>query len=116
MRRVALIALTISFFVAVAILVGGLIPRDFDGGSIRRDGPYLHAAAFALLVLPLVSAWPRRWLVIVLGAILFGGAIEVLQPTFDRALEWSDIVANTVGAVSGAILGTLLSKVSRRLS
>lgn len=114
MSRAAMIALSVSLLIGVAIVVGGLIPRGSNPSSIRLDGPYLHAAAFGLLVLPLACAWPRQWLMIVLSAIVFGGVIEGLQTFFDRAPEWSDIVANTVGAAGGSLVGLSLSRLSIR--
>ncbi|MDJ1007882.1 MAG: hypothetical protein QNJ13_08665 [Paracoccaceae bacterium] len=110
MRRSAAIALLVSALVGLAIVIGGLIPREFGQGPIRRDGPYLHAAAFALLVLPLATVWPRRWPAIVLAAIVFGAALETLQPYFDRAPERIDLIANSVGAFAGGLLGLGLSR------
>lgn len=79
MSRAAMIALSVALFIGVAIVVGALIPRGSNPSSLRLDGPYLHAAAFGLLVLPLACAWPRQWRKIVLTAIVFGGVIEGLQ-------------------------------------
>lgn len=109
MYRVARIALSISLCAAIAILVGGLIPRDFAEAPIRRDGPYLHAVAFALFTLPLVWAWPQKWLAIITVAMLFGGAVEIVQPIYDRAFEWPDILANAIGALTGTGLGRALA-------
>lgn len=114
MNRAAMIAVSVSLLIGVAIVVGGLIPRGSNPSSLRLDGPYLHAAAFGLLVLPLACAWPRQWLMIVLIATVFGGVIEGLQTVFDRAPEWPDIVANTVGAAGGSLVGFALSIISRR--
>ncbi len=114
MGRHARIALSISIIVAVAIVVGGLTPREFGQGPIRRDGPLLHGVAFALLVLPLTFVWSRRWVAILLSAIVFGGIIEGLQEIVGRAPEWSDLAANALGALLGALAGLALSRRAAR--
>ena len=114
MGRHARIALSISIIVAVAIVVGGLTPREFGQGPIRRDGPLLHGVAFALLVLPLTFVWSRRWVAILLSAIVFGGMIEGLQEIVGRAPEWSDLAANALGALLGTLAGLALSRRAAR--
>ncbi|MEM1152176.1 MAG: VanZ family protein [Pseudomonadota bacterium] len=86
-----------------------MTPSSLGQGPVRRDGPILHALSFALLVLPLVAIRPRQWWLIVIVASLFGLAIEGLQTYTNRATELSDIVANSVGAVIGAMLGWLMA-------
>jgi VanZ family protein len=113
MSRRASLALALSALVALLILVGGLIPSSWGQGPVRRDGPILHGLSFALLVLPLVAVWPRRWWAIVIGAALFGVGLEGLQMFTDRATELSDMVSNCVGALIGAGVGWGVSRVLR---
>jgi VanZ family protein len=110
MPRNAAIAIAASALVAVAILVGGLVPTSLGQGPVRRDGPVLHALAFGLLVLPLVMTWPRRWLAVISAATVFGAGIEGLQFFTDRAPEAGDLVANLVGASVGAAAGLILAR------
>lgn len=112
MSRRASLALALSAIVGVLLLIGGLTPTSLGQGPVRRDGPVLHAVGFALFVLPLVATWPRRWWLIVIGASLFGLAIEGLQSFTDRATEVSDILANGVGAVIGAGAGLVVARLS----
>ena len=114
MPRSVAIALSASALVAALILVGGLVPTSLGQGPVRRDGPFLHALAFGLLVLPLVATWPRRWLAVIAGAMLFGAGIEGLQFFTDRAPEAADLVANLVGASVGTAAGLILARVRRR--
>lgn len=116
MQRHATIALALSAIVALMILVGGLVPTSMGQGPVRRDGPFLHALAFGLLVLPLVATWPRRWLAAIVAATLFGAGIEGVQFFTDRAPEVSDLVANLVGACVGASTGLLLARLRRARS
>ena len=110
MRRTAWVAIAISCGLAVGILIAGLIPPEYFQGSIKRDGPLVHGTAFALLVLPLSTVWPRRSVLIVLAAVLFGVVIEVLQNFVGRAPEVNDIAANLAGALAGGACGFLLSR------
>ena len=74
-----------------------------------------HMAAFAALVLPtaiLQPCWAPR---VGLGALVYGGVIELIQPSFGRGAEWLDFLANGVGIFAGLILGTLLRRVARRV-
>lgn len=108
MTRHARLALVASSLVAGVLIAGGLIPSSLGQGPIRRDGPLVHAVGFALLVMPLVVTWPRQWWLFVIGAVLFGIAIEGLQTFTDRATELGDVIANSVGAVIGAGLALCL--------
>jgi VanZ family protein len=49
------------------------------------------------------------------GSLLYGGIIEVIQPSFGRDAEWLDFVANGIGIVAGLILGTVLRRLALRL-
>lgn len=108
------ISLFVSLFVAVVITTGGLTPSKFAQGPIRLDGPYLQATAFVLFVASLVSVLPRRWFRIVVAADVFVGAVEGLRSFFDRAPEWSDMLANTLSALAGVLFGVPLSKRATR--
>lgn len=46
------------------------------------------------------------------GAIIFGFVIELLQKytTATRSFEWLDVLANTLGAITGTIIFLLLHK------
>ena len=114
MSRRSQIALLLSAFSAILILVGGLTPSSFGPGLVRRDGPIIHALSFAFLVLPLVAIRPRKWWQIVIVASLFGLGIEGLQTYTNRATELSDIVANSVGALIGAGTGWAMAWFSAR--
>jgi VanZ family protein len=113
MSRRTQIALFLSACIGVLILIGGLTPSSLGQGPVRRDGPILHALSFAALVLPLVAIRPRQWWLIVIAASLFGLAIEGLQTFTDRATEMSDVVANAVGTLIGAVAGWLLAMALR---
>ena len=92
------IAQIITLLIAAAILVGTLFPvsqlPEVDGGDKAA-----HLIAFALLALPLNLAGHPRWLLLNTGFVLFGGAIEFIQPFVGRHGEWLDLGADMIGVV-----------------
>ena len=70
--------------------------------------PLMSTVAFFVLVFPgaLVHRWAFLWLVP--SAILFGAAIEYLQPYFGRSREVADLYADIAGILGGVIAGTLV--------
>lgn len=97
------VAKIITLLIAAAILMGTLIPvsqlPEADGGD-----KVAHLIAFALLALPLNLAGHPRWLLLNTGFVLFGGAIEFIQPFVDRHGEWLDLGADMVGVAAGLLV------------
>lgn len=67
-----------------------------------------HFVAFALLIFPVIVTDTRRWAWAVPLAILFGGVIELVQPSVGRSAEWLDWGADISGVLAGAALAELL--------
>jgi len=67
-----------------------------------------HFVAFAALIFPLILTDSRRWRWAVPMACLYGGAIELIQPTFGRSAEWLDFGADLSGVLAGAALAEIL--------
>ena len=97
------IAKIITGFVVVAILLGTLFPVTqlpaVDSGDKAAD-----LIAFALLALPLNLAGHPRWLSVNTGFVLFGGAIEFIQPFVGRHGELLDLGADMIGVVVGLLM------------
>ncbi len=100
LRRLAYAA---SLATALAIAVLTLMPAPSLPNAPGGDKLH-HFLAFAALVFPVVAVRPRAGLWMVPGAILFGGAIELIQPHVGRHGEWADVLANATGALIGAAL------------
>lgn len=103
-------ALTLA--VAVVIGVGTLTPMP-DAGIPGSDKTH-HIIGFFALSLPLAYARPRLAPWVVLGAIAYGGAIELIQPHVGRSGEVLDLLADAVGSVAGAAAGVILAALRRR--
>lgn len=127
----------ICYFVALAAIVFWPSPVDRPvDGALMNVIQWLHShglpqwfvgyrkvefAANIAMFIPfgviLALRLPRRrwWLAVVLAAAL-SGAVELAQALFlpDRVPAWSDIVANTSGALLGALLVVALRSMRRR--
>ena len=73
--------------------------------EVRGIDKIYHMIAFAALVFPVIATGPHRWIWMVPLAIAFGGAIELIQPYFNREASWLDFVANAVGVAVGVWSG-----------
>jgi VanZ family protein len=69
-----------------------------------------HFIGFGLLALPLCLAFPRRAWAVIAGVIIFGAAIEVIQPFVGRGAEWGDLLADALGAATAAALAWALRR------
>ena len=69
----------------------------------------LHTAGFALLVMPMLMVRLKTGLVIAPLALLFGAAIELIQPYVNRFGDFSDFWADFVGVLIGVTLAILLN-------
>ncbi len=66
--------------------------------------------AYAALAFPLVTVRARDAPLMFAAAVVFGGAIEFLQPLFGRYAEWHDFFANLAGATIGIFIGLCLKQ------
>ena len=91
------------------------MPIAPDGIGPDHYGVLLNVLLFVPLgaVLALLTARPWWW--VVLPAAVVSGVIELVQGRWlDRVASWSDLVANTVGALLGAVAVSLLARARRR--
>ena len=111
------IASTLTMLIAALIAYGALTP---PGGYNLTTGPaslfdkHQHVTAFALLVLPLTWVRFRNAFWLVPLALVYGGAIEILQPLVGRSSNLLDLVANSVGVGLGILPGAIRGSRRRR--
>ena len=98
--------------VVIAVLIGlaTLTPVEKLPDVSGSDKLY-HLISFAILTLPIAVIRPKAVWVIFILSVVYGGAIELLQPLVDRNCELADFLADA----SGAMLGMALSKAFGRL-
>ncbi len=98
----------------LAILAGSLLPPG-EGPALLPDKVRHLLAYGGWAAVAVLSPRPwRRLLIYLLLIFLFGVAVEVLQPHFGRTGSLADIVANTLGMLTGAALGCVVWRVYRR--
>lgn len=91
----------LTLLIAVFIGFSTLTPPSETAPSFSVPDKLAHTIAFLALILPL--GWSRpvnlKWLVP--AAIVYGAAIEMLQPNVGRSAEWADFVADAFGVTLG---------------
>lgn len=109
----ARLALWITAILATGIAFGTLIS---GGGAVASlgDDKTQHLLAFAVLVLPGIALRPRWTVALVIFALSFGAAIELVQPFVGRQADLADWIADAKGVGIGAVLGLALAAVIRR--
>jgi VanZ family protein len=113
--RAAAVAVAVTI-VAVSLLP---LPQPQIAGFDFTD-KILHGLAYLLLSFLLFASQlpgPRPRLVIlsVLGSLLLGGLVELIQPLASRHRELGDLAADLAGAVAGALLALSLVAPLKRL-
>ena len=88
------------------------IPQATAYTCVLRPAPegsdkLVHLVAFAALAFPLARTGRFGLLPVFIGASAFGGAIELIQPSFNRSADVNDWVADIVGVILGIGLGLL---------
>ncbi len=96
----------------VGVLTLTPVPAPQVPQGFQFDKVY-HLIAFAAVVFPVIATGPRRWVWVVPLAMVYGGAIEIIQPYVNRERELMDFVANCLGVMLGTLAGF---RVNRRLS
>jgi VanZ family protein len=70
-----------------------------------------HLLAFCVLAILGNQAYRGRTDMVLLGLLIYGGLIEILQSfTPDRMAEWADLLADGLGLLVGLALRTLLGR------
>jgi VanZ family protein len=110
-RQSRVIWLSITFGLAATIAALTLMPPGSQPEGPHGIDKLYHIVAFAALITPTALLRPQWCLAVGCLAILYGGMIEVIQPSFGRSANISDFLADIVGVVMGILIG----RVARRL-
>ena len=112
MRKYLDIPLTLA--VTLTLTVAMLWPLEAPPPAPEGSDKLVHFVAFAALAFPLARTGRFGLLPVFIGASAFGGAIELIQPSFNRSAEVNDWLADTVGVVIGIGCGLLYRHLRRR--
>ncbi len=97
--------LGLALLIAVAMLVPAqVMPQPAGSDKLH------HMLAFGALSVPAVMLYPARIIVVVMGVIVFGGALELAQPLTGRFAEGADLVADGIGALVGGGIGLIVNR------
>ena len=101
MRRYLDIPITI--IVTVILTVAMLWPLDTLPPAPGGSDKIVHIVAFAALSFPLARTGRFGLTPVFVGASVFGGLIELIQPSFNRSADMNDWVADILGVVLGVL-------------
>ena len=111
MRKYLDIPLTI--IVTLTLTVAMLWPLEAPPPAPEGSDKLVHFTAFAALAFPLARTGRYGLLPVFVGASAFGGAIELIQPSFNRSADVNDWVADVVGVILGIGMGLLYRRLRR---
>ena len=103
----------LTAFVAITLSVAMLWPLEAPPPTPEGSDKLVHFIAFAALAFPLARTGRFGLLPVFVGASAFGGAIEFIQPSFNRSADLNDWVADVVGVVIGIGCGLLYRRLRR---
>ena len=112
MRKYLDIPLTL--IVTLTLTVAMLWPLEAPPPAPEGSDKLVHLVAFAALAFPLARTGRFGLLPVFVGASAFGGAIELIQPSFNRSADVNDWVADVVGVVMGIGLGLLYRRLRKQ--
>ena len=104
----------ITLAVTLILTVAMLWPLDQPPPAPAGSDKIVHFIAFAALAFPLARTGRFGLLPVFIGASAFGGAIELIQPSFNRSADVNDWVADIVGVILGIGCGLLYRRIRRR--
>ena len=112
MRKYLDIPLTLA--VTLTLTVAMLWPLDQPPPAPAGSDKIVHFIAFAALAFPLARTGRFGLLPVFIGASAFGGAIELIQPTFNRSADVNDWVADIFGVLLGISVGLVYRRIRGR--
>ena len=111
MRKYLDIPLTLIMTLTLTIVM--LWPLETPPPAPDGSDKLVHLTAFAALAFPLARTGRFGLLPVLIGASAFGGAIEFIQPSFNRSSDFNDWLADVAGVVLGIGCGLLYRRFRR---
>ena len=104
----------LTMIVSLTLTVAMLWPLEAPPPAPEGSDKLVHFIAFAALAFPLARTGRFGLMPVFIGASVYGGAIELVQPSFNRSADINDWVADIVGVVIGIGCGLLYRRMRRR--
>ena len=112
MRKYLDIPLTLIVLLALTVAIPW--PLDQPPPAPAGSDQIVHLIAFAALAFPLARTGRFGLRPVFIGASAFGGAIELIQPTFNRSADVNDWVADIIGVLLGIAGGLVYRRIRGR--
>ena len=106
-NRHTLAILATTILAAVIAYLTLTPPHSQMSDGLLSDKAY-HVIAFAALVFPSALLYQRSLIWLIPAALMFGAAIELIQPWVGRSAEIVDFIADAVGVLIGTLTGLAL--------
>lgn len=103
----------VTLFVTLTLTMTMLWPLDQPTPAPEGSDKLAHIIAFAALSFPLARTGRFGLLPVFIAASAFGGAIELIQPSFNRNADVNDWIADVAGVVLGIYCGLLYRRLIR---
>ena len=104
----------LTLVVTLTLTVAMLWPLEAPPPAPEGSDKLVHLIAFAALAFPLACTGRIGLLPVFIGASVYGGAIVLMQPSFNRSADINDWIADIVGVVLGIGCGLLYRRIRRR--
>ena len=104
----------LTVIVTLTLTVAMLWPLEAPPPAPEGSDKLVHFIAFAALAFPLAGTGRFGLLPVFITASAYGGAIELIQPSFNRSTDVNDWIADVVGVVLGIGCGLLYRRIRRR--
>lgn len=101
--RAVWLGLSLALTLVIGVLT--LMPQPVRPMRLHGIDKLYHLLAFAALTFPTGFLRPRMLVAAGVLALLYGGAIEIIQPAVGRSRELADLLADGVGILLGIALG-----------
>jgi membrane associated rhomboid family serine protease len=111
MRKYLDIPLTL--IVTAVVTVAMLWPIDQPPPGPDGSDKVVHLIAFAALAFPLARTGRIGLVPVIIGSSIFGGIIELIQPSFGRSADMQDWIADIAGVALGILLGLVYRKLRK---
>ncbi|MDA7448568.1 VanZ family protein [Planktomarina temperata] len=106
----------LTLIVLFTLTVAMLWPLDPPPPAPAGSDKIIHFLAFAALAFPLACTGRVGLLPVFICASAFGGAMELIQPTFNRGADVNDWVADIIGVLLGIAGGLLYRRIRGRVN
>ena len=103
----------LTLIVAVALIIAMLWPIEDQPSAPEGTDKLIHLIAFVALVFPLARTGRLGLLPIFITASIFGGVIELIQPSFSRGADINDWIADIIGIILGIACGLIYKRLRK---